>query len=107
MLGGSGGSRIFPSIAQVLLNLGCGDDISAAVERPRLHAQILPAITTLEVGPEGVDEAWLKALKKRGHKIGQFDINVGSSEVQAIVVDEGGEVWAASDSRKNGVAAGY
>jgi gamma-glutamyltranspeptidase/glutathione hydrolase/leukotriene-C4 hydrolase len=106
VLGGSGGSRIFPAVAMVLLNLACGDDISQAIERPRMHDQVLPPITTLEVGPEGVDKDWLAALKKRGHKIGQFDINVGASEVQAVVVDKRG-VWAASDSRKNGVAAGY
>lgn len=105
VLGGSGGSRIFPSVAQVLLNLACGDDISAAIERPRVHDQILPEITTLEVGPKGVDKEWLRGLEERGHKIGQFDINVGASEVQAVVVDK--HVWAASDSRKNGVAAAY
>ncbi|GMK56305.1 hypothetical protein CspeluHIS016_0301450 [Cutaneotrichosporon spelunceum] len=106
VLGGSGGSRIFPSVASVLLNLACGDDISAAVERRRLHDQIIPHVTTLEVGPEGVDMEWLAALTERGHKIAQFDINVGASEVQAVIVDKEG-VWAASDSRKNGIAAGY
>lgn len=106
VLGGSGGSRIFPSVAQVLLNLACGDDISAAIERPRVHDQILPAITTLEVGPAGVDDDWLTELKDRGHNIGQFDINVGASEVQGVVVRHG-VVWAASDSRKNGIAAAY
>ncbi|BEI82459.1 hypothetical protein CcaverHIS002_0303270 [Cutaneotrichosporon cavernicola] len=106
VFGGSGGSRIFPAVAMVLLNLACGDNVSAAVERRRLHDQILPHITTLEVGPDGVDMDWLAALTKRGHKIGQFDINVGASEVQAVIVDKKG-VWAASDSRKNGIAAGY
>lgn len=90
----------------MLFNVACGDDISKAVERPRLHDQIVPDITTLEVGPEGVDKKWLAGLKARGHKIGQFDINVGAAEVQAVLVEKG-RVWAASDSRKNGVAAGY
>ncbi|KAL1409901.1 hypothetical protein Q8F55_003900 [Vanrija albida] len=107
VLGGSGGSRIFPSVAQVLLNLACGDDISAAVERPRLHNQVSPGITTLEVGPERPADAWLAALKARNHTIGQFDINVGASEVQAVLLDKHGRVFAASDSRKNGIAAAY
>lgn len=106
VLGGSGGSRIFPSVAQVMLNLECGLNISAAIERERLHDQILPNITTLEVGPNGVDKDWLQDLKNRGHNIGQFDINIGSSEVQAVVVRKG-EVWGSSDSRKNGIAAAY
>lgn len=106
VLGGSGGSRIFPSVAQVMLALECGLDISQAIERERLHDQILPNVTTLEVGPDGVDAKWLHSLQARGHKIGQFDINVGSSEVQAVVVRDG-KVWGSSDSRKNGVAAAY
>lgn len=106
VLGGSGGSRIFPSVAQVLINLACGDDLSTAIERPRVHNQIVPDLTTLEVGPDHVSQHWLDGLAARGHTIGQFDINLGSSEVQAVVV-EGGQVWASSDSRKNGIAAAY
>lgn len=106
VLGGSGGSRIFPSVAQVMLNLECGLNISEAIERERVHDQILPNVTTLEVGPNGVDKEWLKDLKKRGHNIGQFDINLGASEVQAVVV-RNGKVWGSSDSRKNGIAAAY
>ncbi|WVQ97806.1 gamma-glutamyltransferase [Kwoniella sp. CBS 9459] len=108
VLGGSGGSRIFPSIAQVILNLFSGLDISASIERPRVHNQIVPDLTTIEVGPEVVDDELIRGLEARGHKIGQFDINLGISEVQGIVVDgKTGKIQASSDSRKNGVAAGY
>ncbi|WVF70079.1 gamma-glutamyltransferase [Kwoniella sp. CBS 6097] len=108
VLGGSGGSRIFPSVAQVILNLFSGLDISASIERERVHNQIVPDLTTIEVGPEGVDEELIKGLEARGHKIGEFDINLGISEVQGIVVDaKTGLIQAASDSRKNGIAAGY
>lgn len=107
VLGGSGGSRIFPSVAQVLINLACGDNLSKAIERPRLHDQILPALTTLEVGPKGVDKNWIKEIQAYGHKIGQFDINVGAAEVQGVLVDHKGRIWASSDSRKNGIADSY
>jgi gamma-glutamyltranspeptidase/glutathione hydrolase/leukotriene-C4 hydrolase len=83
VLGGSGGSRIFPSLAQVLLNLQCGLNLSEAVERPRVHDQIVPNITTLEVGPEGVVGEWkelVNGLKARGHQVGLFDINIAISE---------------------------
>lgn len=83
VLGGSGGSRIFPSLAQVLLNVQCGLNLSAAVERPRVHNQIVPPVTTLEVGPEGMKEGWgelVKDLEKRGHEVGVFDINIAISE---------------------------
>jgi hypothetical protein len=83
VLGGSGGSRIFPSLAQVLLNLQCGLNLSEAVERPRVHDQIVPNITTMEVGPEGVVGEWkelVDGLKARGHQVGLFDINIAISE---------------------------
>lgn len=40
----------------------------------------MPDLTTMEVGPEGVDEEVVKGLKDRGHKIGEFDVNIGISE---------------------------
>lgn len=83
VLGGSGGSRIFPSLVQVLLNLQCGLDLSEAIERPRVHNQIVPPVTTLEVGPEGVKGEWrelVDRLEARGHKMGLFDINIAISE---------------------------
>jgi gamma-glutamyltranspeptidase/glutathione hydrolase/leukotriene-C4 hydrolase len=83
VLGGSGGSRIFPSLVQVLLNLQCGLNLSEAIERPRVHNQIVPPVTTLEVGPEGVKGEWrelVDGLEARGHKMGLFDINIAISE---------------------------
>jgi gamma-glutamyltranspeptidase/glutathione hydrolase/leukotriene-C4 hydrolase len=49
-LGGSGGSRIFGAVAQVLLNLEWGMDVSEAIEAPRLHDQLYPAMVTVETG---------------------------------------------------------
>ncbi|ORX34374.1 putative gamma-glutamyltranspeptidase 1 precursor [Kockovaella imperatae] len=106
VLGGSGGSRIFPSIVQVILNLECGYDISAAIERPRIHNQIVPQITTIEVGPEGEDKGLSKSLRAKGHELLLFDVNLGIAEVQGVILDNG-TLWAASDSRKHGVAAAY
>lgn len=40
----------------------------------------MPDLTTIEVGPEGVDEEVVEGLKERGHKIGEFDVNIGISE---------------------------
>ena len=62
------------------MNLACGDDLSTAIERPRWHNQIVPGITTLEVGPEGEDKELIAELVKLGHEIGLFDINVGAAE---------------------------
>ncbi|WVN87457.1 gamma-glutamyltransferase [Cryptococcus depauperatus CBS 7841] len=106
VIGGSGGSRIFSSIAQVLVNLLSGMNVSESIEAYRVHNQIVPDITTLEVGPESVDQNLIDDLKSRGQKIGEIDVNIGISEVQAIVRQHG-MIFASSDSRKNGVAAGY
>lgn len=45
-----------------------------------MHNQIVPDLTTIEVGPEGVDGEVVEGLKRRGHKIGEFDVNIGISE---------------------------
>ncbi|GAA6015516.1 hypothetical protein JCM11491_004379 [Sporobolomyces phaffii] len=103
-LGGSGGSRIFGSVAQVLLNLDWGYDVANAIEQPRVHHQLLPDYVTVESGyrPDLLDE-----LHSRGHNLTLFDVNVGISEVQAVVKDRDGKFWASSDSRKNGVPAAF
>lgn len=40
----------------------------------------MPDLTTIEVGPEGVDQGIVKALKEKGHNVGEFDVNIGISE---------------------------
>jgi gamma-glutamyltranspeptidase len=89
VLGGSGGSRIFPSIAQVLLHLAAGYNLSEAIEKRRYHNQVVPPITTIEVGPEGEDVGLSKALQERGHRVGLFDINIGVSESECGRVGRG------------------
>ncbi|KAG9126209.1 hypothetical protein FRC07_004427 [Ceratobasidium sp. 392] len=103
-LGGSGGSRIFGAIAQTILNMDRGMDVSQAVEAPRVHDQLFPSIVTIE---SEFEERPLQALKQRGHNVTVFDINLGVAEIQAVSLDKDGHISAASDSRKNGVAAGW
>jgi gamma-glutamyltranspeptidase/glutathione hydrolase/leukotriene-C4 hydrolase len=103
-LGGSGGSLIFGSILQVILNAEEGLDISAAVERPRLHDQLFPSTVIVE---DRYPKHLTRGLRFRGHNITEIDINLGVSEIQAVVRDTDGILFAASDSRKNGIAAGY
>lgn len=65
-IGGSGGSRIFPSIYQTLFNLDWGLDASQAVEYGRLHNQLFPILTDADnvYPPHLLDE-----LRSRGHNI--------------------------------------
>ncbi|GAA5912219.1 hypothetical protein JCM6882_005198 [Rhodosporidiobolus microsporus] len=103
-LGGSGGSRIFGAVAQTLLNLDWGHDLSAAVEAPRVHHQLLPDYVSVE---STFRPDLLADLESRGHNITLFDINIGIAEVQAVMRDDKGKFFAASDSRKNGIPAAF
>jgi gamma-glutamyltranspeptidase len=65
-IGGSGGSRIFPSLFQVLLNLDWGLDIREAIEFGRLHDQLYPLVLDADnVYPENI----LDDLRERGHNV--------------------------------------
>lgn len=107
-IGGSGGSRIFGSIAQVLLNLDWGMDVSEAIERPRIHHQLLPTYVSAETTTE---QHRVDALRKRGHDVQFLDIDLAVAEVQAVLCKMGPRqsrmILAASDSRKEGVAVAY
>ncbi|EMD37801.1 hypothetical protein CERSUDRAFT_50406 [Gelatoporia subvermispora B] len=102
-IGGSGGSRIFGSVFQVILNLGWGMDVSAAVEYGRLHDQLFPSVVDAD---DVYSRMILDGLREKGHNVTVSDINRIAAVVQAVV-QEDGVIYAASDSRKNGIAAGY
>ncbi|EPQ26110.1 uncharacterized protein PFL1_06318 [Pseudozyma flocculosa PF-1] len=107
VIGGSGGSRIFGSVAQTMLQREWGRDLSDAIEQPRVHHQLLPTMVTAE---SGYAEKTLNALRGRGHEVLEFDINLAVAEVQAVEASGRGRtrsVRAASDSRKGGIAVAY
>jgi len=65
-VGGSGGSKIFPSVFQVLLNLDWGLDIRDAIEFGRLHDQLYPPVLVVDnIYPENM----LDDLRQRGHNV--------------------------------------
>ncbi|OAX42511.1 gamma-glutamyltranspeptidase [Rhizopogon vinicolor AM-OR11-026] len=101
--GGSGGGRIFGSVIQVILNLDWGMDVSEAIEAGRVHDQLYPLTVDVD---NIVSESVLIALSERGHNVTVSDINRVAAVVQAVVQKDG-KIYAASDSRKNGIAAGY
>jgi len=102
--GGSGGSLIFGSVVQVILGLDWGLDISAAIEQPRVHNQLFPLFTLIESSMNRED---IVDLAARGHVPLVRDINLSSAAVQAVHVSQNRTYFAASDSRKYGVAAAY
>ncbi|KAF8507469.1 gamma-glutamyltranspeptidase [Hysterangium stoloniferum] len=111
-LGGSGGSKIFGSVAQVIMGADAilsstsGDewiDISKAVEAPRAHDQLYPLQVEMD---STFDLENVASLEARGHNVTVMDINRIAAVVQAVLAKDG-RIFAASDSRKNGIAAGY
>ncbi|KAJ7594138.1 gamma-glutamyltranspeptidase [Mycena floridula] len=102
-LGASGGSRIFGAVFQVILNMGWGLNPSEAVEYGRLHDQLYPLVTEADsIYPAEL----LDALRRRGHAVSILDERMPAAVVQ-VVSQSNGTVFAASDSRKNGIASGY
>jgi len=65
-VGGSGGSRIFGAVFQVLQNLEWGLDVSQAIEFGRLHNQLYPEeLDADDVYPQGI----LEGLVNLGHRV--------------------------------------
>jgi len=100
VIGSPGGSKIPTATAQVLLNLIVdGDELQAAVDRPRVHHQWMPDIVYAElyaVSPETAE-----VLEKWGHTL-QTVNEIG--EVSAVRGIAGGLVAAAQDPRGPGGA---
>ncbi|XP_062269257.1 glutathione hydrolase 1 proenzyme [Platichthys flesus] len=102
VVGGSGGTKITTSIAQVILNTLFFDyDLKKAVVQPRLHNQLSPNATVAE--PD-FDKDIMNGLAAKNHET-EF-LTASGAVVQAVVRHEDG-LHAQSDPRKWAYAAGY
>ena len=107
VLGASGGARILTSVLDAVVKVfDWNMDLLDAVEKPRLHHQLLPDIISME---KGYSANILSYLNRAGHKIEEYPKDKGTAEIQAVRRFEtrsGFRLDAVSDSRKKGVAAG-
>uniref|UniRef100_A0A3Q0SEY2 Glutathione hydrolase n=1 Tax=Amphilophus citrinellus TaxID=61819 RepID=A0A3Q0SEY2_AMPCI len=102
VVGASGGTKITTSVALVILNaLFFNYDLEKAVSDPRIHNQLSPNITVAE---SGFEKSVLDGLKRKNHKT-EFLSSMGA--VVQAVLRHGDKLYAQSDSRKGGYAAGY
>ncbi|XP_076010334.1 gamma-glutamyltransferase 1a [Genypterus blacodes] len=102
VVGASGGTRIPTATALVILNsLFFNYDLKKSVTEPRVHNQLNPNITEVELGFE---TSVLEGLIQKNH-VTQL-LSIPGSVVQAVV-RQGERLSAASDPRKGGHPAGY
>ncbi|KAF0497163.1 gamma-glutamyltranspeptidase [Gigaspora margarita] len=107
IVGGSGGTRILTSVLQVLTNVYDFDmDVLSAVNAPRVHQQLLPNVLEMD---SGFDYNVINDLLKIGHIIQLHNVydRRYAGVVQIVRKFKNGTIHAASDFRKNGLAAGY
>ncbi|MCX7553345.1 gamma-glutamyltransferase [Marinicella sp. S1101] len=99
--------------AQIIINMiDFGMDVQAAGDAPRIHhtGSSEPTDEVMNDGgilnlETGFSYSTIRALMRKGHKI-QF-ANGPYGGYQAIMRAENGVYWGASESRKDGHAAGY
>lgn len=107
VLGGAGGERIIPAVAQVIINkIWFGDELGEAIYRPRVFHNLFSDSVKVEKDAVIFKDDFLKEIKKRKHVISEAN-ELEFSAVQGIYVDENGEVEAKSDYRKYGHTDGF
>ncbi len=102
VIGTQGGSTIFTSVFQVILNLeDYGMPLQEAVNATRFHHQ-LPAARLIRHDQWEIPAETKQALEKLGYTV-QHNSWGHLGDIQAITVDDG-DIQAASDRRGRGVA---
>ncbi|MDB5477310.1 MAG: gamma-glutamyltranspeptidase [Phenylobacterium sp.] len=101
VLGTPGGSRIFTSVFQVIVDTyDFAMPLRAAVAAPRYHHQLLPPDTLFAEPYAPFPAALAAALRARGYRLENQDFN---GDIEAIRVD-GGRPTVAPDPRARGFA---
>ncbi len=107
-VGSPGGTRIFPTVAQVISHvIDHGMDIQQAIDTPRIFDNAGNKIN-YETGENGIREDVVKALESMGHETngrGEWDLYFGG--VQGIVYEKDGTLHGGADPRRDGKALGF
>lgn len=106
-IGAAGATRIFTSIAQIIMNtVDYGMTMSEAITAPRIHNQLAGGDKAGKLMMEGhFDESSIMWMKMRGYDV-QENVHVGTA--QGILFDRGkGLMNGGADFRRLGVPVGY
>ncbi len=102
-IGSPGGSRIITMVFQGLSAILDGKTAAQAVAAPRIHHQYLPDL--VEIEPDALDAAQIKALEERGFTIKLAEETWGN--MQIVLWDKSkNTIEAASDPRWKDVGGG-
>ena len=109
-LGSPGGVRIFPSLAQIIVNIINFDmSLDEAIEAPRFFFSSSGDRSQAISVESRIPESVLRRLEEIGHKIAikdAYDRFFGGA--QGILIDRGrGVVYGGADSRRDGTGQGY
>jgi len=109
-LGSPGGTRIFPSLTQILLNVTVFDmSLDEAIEAPRFFSYSnLGKAGELHL-EDRIPEVTRAALEKMGHNLvikEAFDRYFGGAQGLMLLPDKG-LILGGADSRRDGYGAGY
>jgi gamma-glutamyltranspeptidase/glutathione hydrolase len=107
-VGSPGGTRIFPTVAQVISHvIDHGMTIQEAIDAPRIFDNAGNKIV-FEGGAMGLTPETVAALEAMGHAVedrGEWNLYFGG--VQGIVYQEDGTLHGGADPRRDGKALGF
>lgn len=105
-VGAAGATRIFTSIAQIIMNtVDHGMTMGEAIQAPRVHNQLSGNKAGKLMTEKHIDESLINWMTLRGHEI-QRDTHVGTA--QGILFDKDkGIINGGADFRRLGVPVGY
>ncbi|KEY64224.1 hypothetical protein S7711_03510 [Stachybotrys chartarum IBT 7711] len=102
VVGAAGGSRIITSTLQSVIHIIDGGlNVAEALAEPRLHDQLIPAVTTFEYA---YDNSTVQYLQSLGHNVSW--VAPGQSAVQGLRLFENGTFEAAGEPRMSN-SGGY
>jgi gamma-glutamyltranspeptidase/glutathione hydrolase len=110
VLGSPGGTRIFPTLTQIILNVIEFDmSLDEAIEAPRFFSYSVRGKTRPIALESRIAPAIIEALKKLGHEVllrEDYDKYFGGA--QGIMILSGKKIiFGGADSRRDGYGAGY
>jgi gamma-glutamyltranspeptidase/glutathione hydrolase len=110
VLGSPGGLRIFPTLAQIIVNiLDFGMGLDAAIEAPRFFASSARGRALPLAIESRVSEGVRAVLEKLGHKITlkeEYDKYFGGAQ-GLMILGNPRRIRGGADSRRDGAGAGY